>query len=210
MAYYSDNELDYDDGLVEEEVIERAEGVPVPPVHNFGERGQSGHPQLGNQTILENGRGYRWVVRDEIRNDNFAHRPRQQPYWKWQGENAAGPHSFYDYWFDQIKYVQLDEWVKYTNIELLNNRKLRPTNRGELLKFLGMRLASVLERRRGGVEGCFAARVSSSSSSSSRSYTIFEGGDYESRFEMSKTRYKKLTAALRFNEPQANTVDKVL
>jgi hypothetical protein len=73
-----------------------------------------------------------------------------------------------------------------------------------------MRLASVLERRRGGVEGCFAARVSSSSSCSSRSYTIFEGGDYESRFEMSKSRYKELTAALRFNEPQANTVDKVL
>jgi hypothetical protein len=123
LAYYSDNELDYDDGLVEEEVIERAEGLPVPPAHNFGERGQSGHPQLGNQTILENGRGYRWVVRDERRNDNFAHRPCQQPYWKWQGENAAGPYSFYDYWFDKIKYAQLDEWFKYTNIELHDNRK---------------------------------------------------------------------------------------
>jgi hypothetical protein len=203
LAYYSDNELDYDDGLVEEEVIERAEGVPVPPAHNFGERGQSGHPQLGNQTILENGRGYRWVVRDEIRNDNFAHRPRQQPYWKWQGENAAGPHSFYDYWFDQIKYAQLDEWVKYTNIELHNTRQQRPTN-------IYIYIYILYERRRGGVEGCFSARVFSSSSSASRTYTIFEGGDYESRFEMSKSRYKELTAAFLFNEPQANTVDKVL
>jgi hypothetical protein len=106
--------------------------------------------------------------------------------------------------------VQLDEWVQYTNIELQDNRKRKPTNRGGLLKFLGMRLASVLERRRGGVEACFSARVSSSSSSTSRAYTIFEGGDYESRFEMDKNRYKELTAALRFNQPQANTVDKVL
>ena len=80
MAYCSDKELDYDDGLIVEEIIEHADGVLVPSAHKVGERGQSGYPQRGNRTILENGHGYRWVVRDKIRNDNFVHKPRQQPY----------------------------------------------------------------------------------------------------------------------------------
>jgi len=33
LAYYSDKKLDYDDGLIVEEIIEHAEGVPVLSAH---------------------------------------------------------------------------------------------------------------------------------------------------------------------------------
>ena len=43
MAYYSNKELDYDDGLIVEEIIEHDEGVSVPSAHKIGESGQFGH-----------------------------------------------------------------------------------------------------------------------------------------------------------------------
>ena len=72
-----------------------------------------------------------------------------------------------------------------------------------MLRYLGVRLASVLERRRGGIDSYFETRVGSSKD------TIFEGGDYENRFGMSKTRFRELTTNLRFAAPAPNTVDQV-
>jgi hypothetical protein len=72
-----------------------------------------------------------------------------------------------------------------------------------MLRYLGVRLASVLERRRGGIDSYFETRVACSKD------TIFEGGDYENRFEMFKTRFRELTTNLRFAAPAPNTVDQV-
>ena len=128
--------------------------------------------------------------------------PVQQAHWKWGTNNPVLVHSIFDYWFEQIKLPQFDQWVSSTNIGLIS-RRYRATHRGELLRYLGVRLASVLERRRGGIDSYFETRVGSSKD------TIFEGGDYENRFGMSKTRFRELTTNLRFAAPAPNTVDQV-
>ena len=75
-----------------------------------------------------------------------------------------------------------------------------------MLRYLGVRLASVLKRRRGGIDAYFQTRVVSSSSSTD---TIFEGEDYENRFGISKTRLRELTTNLRLSAPAPDTVDLV-
>ena len=86
---------------------------------------------------------------------------------------------------------QLDEWVKHTSVALRGQRQAA-TSRGELIKYLGIRLAAVLERRQGG------SSISSSpiSSKASDEGTISEGGDYYNRFGMTEDRFIKLTTYL--------------
>jgi hypothetical protein len=143
-------------------------------------------------------------VRDTVLHDNFAGQPDQQAHWIWDRGDVSRDHSFFDYWFHQIKMPQLDEWVKHTNVAL-REKKQSATNRGEFIKYLGIRLAAVLERRQGG------SSISSSPSSSKASDegTISEDGDYYNRFGMTEDRFTKLTTYLRLTEPQQNTVDKV-
>jgi hypothetical protein len=157
--------------------------------------------------------GSKWKVRDTVLHDNFAGQPDQQAHWIWDRGDVSRDRSFFDYWFHQIKMPQLDEWVKHTNVAL-REKKQSATNRGEFIKYLGIRLAAVLERRRGGVPQLFKTRGSSVSSSPSGSKapdegTISEGGDYYNRFGMTEDRFTKLTTYLRLTEPQQNTVDKV-
>jgi hypothetical protein len=198
----SENDLQFDDGLLDNV---NDDIIPVVGVLQR-EIGESGRPIIGNQTILND--GTRWKVRDEIVADNFGHIPEQQAYWKWNANDVTIVHSFFDYWFHQIKFPQLDQWVESTNIGL-RQRKYKSTNRGELIRYLGLRLTGVLERRRGGVDAMFASRFSNAFRSTSNAETVFEGGDYENRFGMSKNRFVELTTNLRFTDPQPNTVDKV-
>ena len=50
--------------------------------------------------------------------------------------------------------LERDEWVKYTNIAIRGQRQAA-TNRGELIKYLGIHLATVLETRQGSVAQFF-------------------------------------------------------
>ena len=56
----------------------------------------------------------------------------------------------------------------------MRQRRQAVTSRGEIVRYLGIRLAAVIERRRGGVEACIKPR-----SANKEEGTIAEGGDYE-------------------------------
>ena len=61
---------------------------------------------------------------------------------------------------------QLDKWVQNTS-EVPRGQKQAATNRETLIKYLGIHLAAVLERHRGGAAQLFKTTVSSVSSSPS-------------------------------------------
>jgi hypothetical protein len=116
-----------------------------------------------------------------------------------------------DFFLNQVTLSQIDKWVEYTNVEL---RDQYVTYRGELLKYLGIHLVSVLEKRRGGVNACFSTRNATESPRSASvlvddNKTIFEGGDYEARFGMSKSRYLKLSKCFRINLRKSDDLDAV-
>ena len=160
-----------DDGINEDDNIERIDAIPVPPVMNNQNIGESGRPIIGNQTIFKDGSS--WKVRDDILNTNFADKPRQQAFWIWDINDISLSHTFFDYWVHQIKFSQVDSWVECTS-DALRQRRQAVTSRGEIVRYLGIRLAAVIERRRGGVEACIKPR-----SANKEEGTIAEGGDYE-------------------------------
>ena len=88
MNLYSDNDLDFDDGLLEEGIFDM---IPIVGTQN-NDIGVSGRPIIGNQTILND--GTRWKVRDEILSDNFAHMPVQQAHWKWSTNDPVLVHFY--------------------------------------------------------------------------------------------------------------------
>ena len=94
----------------------------------------------------------------------------------WTHNNLIGhdKHPKLDFFLNQVTLSQIDKWVEYTNVEL---RELRQhlTNRGELLKYLGIRLVSVLEKRRGLVNACFSTINSTESPGSA---TVFDDDNF--------------------------------
>ncbi len=91
--------------------------------------------------------------------------------------------------------------VTATNVAIAK-RKDRATNKGEILKFFGTRIASALERRRGSVRDWFSAEMEDS--------CVLSGGRYESRFKMTTRRFELLSSCfrLRVDPDEANAGDK--
>ena len=156
-----------------------------------------------------------WTVIDQLRHDPTAAYNRPNARWIWTHNTHIDhdKHPKLDFFVNQVTLSQIDKWVEYTNVEL---RELRQyvTYRGELLKYLGIRLVSVLEKRRGGVNACFSTRNGTKSPGSTSvnvedNETIFEGGDYEARFGMTKSRYLKLSECFRINLRKPDDLDAV-
>jgi hypothetical protein len=105
-----------------------------------------------------------------------------------------GVESAVEYFYTMFPMKELSNIVQGTNFELASKGK-PPTSKGEFLKWLGIRLASVLERRRGSVRSWFKE--------GSVPDSIHIHGAYAHRFGMSATRFQVLNDCLKLRPSPA-------
>ena len=84
----------------------------------------------------------------------------------------------------------LDSMLQHTNQNAVANGISQCVNKGEFLKFLGLRLAMACEPRRGPIsvywETC------------SEAGTVYTGADFGSRFKMSRHRFQDILKVFSF------------
>ena len=99
-----------------------------------------------------------------------------------------GVKSVSDYFYTLFPMAELKKIIAGTNAMLTEKNKPL-TTKGEIIKYLGIRLAAVLERRRGTVRSWFQDGNIENS--------IFQCGSYSIRFGMTVTRFQILSESFR-------------
>lgn len=110
-----------------------------------------------------------------------------------------GVEKIEDYFYLLFPMGELDKIVEGTS-EVLIERRKPVTTKGEILKYLGIRLASVLERRRGSVRSWFKDGYVEEES-------IHLNGAYTTRFNMTVTRFQLLSDSFRLRPAPISAAD---
>ena len=87
---------------------------------------------------------------------------------------------------------EFNDILGHTNAILAEEKK-SPVSKGELLKFLGLRLAMAADSKRGGVPTYFQQTQEEG--------TIYTPPDYGNRFHMSRHRFQDISSSLRLAPP---------
>ena len=153
------------------------------------------HPTSHKQSLLPHGRV--WAVRDTLLIDPSAkdnvHSAR---FWWPQALTMVDVKKEIDYLYQLYPMKGLNQMLAYTNANLHSNGHVLLT-RGELSKYLGLRLAMVCERKRGSITIYWEQGVQPSG-------TVYTGADFGGRFGMTRHRFQNIhvTQCLSFADPK--------
>lgn len=156
-----------------------------------------------NIDILLCPHGQQYEEIDGISIDPSAnHRYIRSSYITWPNEDLLrdGPgeeRSFISYFYLCFPMNFIQNMLEWTNFEISRSNYPEscraPVSKGELIKWLGIRLTMVVYPRRGGLPTYFATDSIPGSN--------FEPGNYGKRFQMSKNRFEIIQKCLRFGPP---------
>jgi hypothetical protein len=104
-----------------------------------------------------------------------------------------------DYMYATFPMIELDKMVEGSNIKLTEKRKPL-TNKGEQLKWIGIRLVSILERRRGNVRSWFDDGTEPDS--------VLRKGNYAALYGMTATRFIDLNNCMQLRPPATTDEEK--
>ena len=176
---YADNEEDGGD----EDDVAAAEGGGEERVDGEGDGVADGVDAL----LSPHGR--LWTEIDAVIEQNVPDHHHDSSRINWRGvPGVEGMRSPEQYFYHLFPMTQLDSMVRATD-EVLSGRRLRLTTKAELLRWIGIRAAAALEKRRGPIHDWFEAGEVDGS--------LQSFGNYAIRFGMSESRFKVLTACLR-------------
>jgi hypothetical protein len=181
--------------LVGEEEEEEEE---LEPEGAEGDVGAFGEAVVGN-TVTCHGRV--WSVVPDVTVDQAAEDAggvKHEAQIRWGGRfvNDDGERTLEQIFYRMFPMASIDQIIAATNVVMKQRNLGKPTTRGELLKCFGLRLAMVIEPRKGGVEAYWNAEDSPE--------TTFTPADFQGRFQMSCSRFKRIWSAFRLSPPQGD------
>ena len=151
------------------------------------------HPTSHKQCLLPHGRV--WAVRDTLLIDPSAKDNVHSARFRWpEALTMVDVKKEIDYLYQLYPMRGLNQMLAYTNANLHSNGHVLLT-RGEYLKYLGLRLAMVCERKRGPITIYWEQGVQPGG-------TIYTGADFGGRFGMTRHRFQNITQCLSFADPK--------
>jgi len=142
-----------------------------------------------NPLLMPN--GVDWEEIEGVTEEKYANRFGKRSTIHMNRTRDYGVENVVEYFYAMFPMAELENMVGGTNVELAI-RKKPPTSRGEMLKFIGIRLASVLERRRGTTRSWFKDGGTPGS--------IHVEGNYSKRFGMAVTQRASNSGSARNSE----------